>query len=486
MGRMHGPRYLAHMYVHFDPELMSRYDRSGPRYTSYPTAKQFCTDITPAEFAQAALASPGARTGSPLSLYVHIPFCRSPCFYCGCNKVVTRQAGMVDRYVRCLFTEIGLRSTCFDRGRYVEQLHFGGGTPTYLSPDCLAGIMDSIGSHFRLTSSPSRDYSIEIDPRTVDEGYLRRLSVLGFNRVSLGVQDFDSEVQLAINRIQPAALVAEIVSDARACGFRSINFDLIYGLPHQSVASFGATLDRAIEMRPERLAVYGYAHLPRMIKAQRQIRESDLPDAAARLELLQLAVTKLTAAGYLYIGMDHFALPSDSLAHAQASHTLHRNFQGYSTHADRDLVNFGVSSIGHIGPLYLQNDKSLVQYEANLGRGELPGQRGVRTNADDDLRADVIQQLMCYGDIDIATTSSRHDIDFDAYFSAELDRLSALVDDGLVVREPDHIRLTPAGQLLMRVVAMNFDKYSAAALPPAGAPGLQAQQAQQPRHSRLI
>jgi oxygen-independent coproporphyrinogen-3 oxidase len=457
-------------HVLFDPELMRRYDREGPRYTSYPTALQFREDLNPDAYQRAAAASAGARDGSPLSIYLHVPFCQSPCFYCGCNKIVTRELHRAEDYVGDLIAEIALRSAFFDSGREVEQLHFGGGTPTYLTPAQLSRVLGELGRHFRLIGAPSRDYSIEIDPRTVDDEYLERLTQYGFNRISLGVQDFDVGVQAAINRTQPAALVARLLGRARELGLRSINFDLIYGLPRQSLTTFGATLDEVIGMRPDRLAVYGYAHMPRLFKGQRQIKTADLPDARLRLSLLQLAVEKLTAAGYVYIGMDHFALPDDSLARAQREGTLHRSFQGYTTHASRDLVSFGVSAIGQVGTLYIQNHKQLPQYQEAVRRRVLPAQRGVTMTVDDILRRDVIQQLMCHGDVDFASTEARHGIRFAERFRDELDRMQVLVADGLVVCEPGRIRLTAAGRMLMRNVAMLFDAYARPAAGDAAPP----------------
>ena len=451
------------MAVHFDPELMRRYDREGPRYTSYPTAMQF-RELETHCYESAAATSRGAIDKSPLSLYVHIPFCYSPCFYCGCNKIITRQVERSDPYTARLFKEISMRSAYFDANREVEQLHLGGGTPTFLTPERLSALIDTLDRFFRLTNSATRDYSIEIDPRTVDAGYIRHLAELGFNRISIGVQDFDPEVQKAINRIQPIELVQQTLDSARENGFGSINFDLIYGLPRQSLASFSATLDRVIEMRPDRLAVYGYAHMPQVFKAQRQLQQSELPNAATRLALLQLAVNKLTAAGYLYIGMDHFALPSDSLAQARESGTLHRSFQGYTTHASRDLVSLGVSAIGHVGQLYIQNHKTLAGYNEAGDQGVLPSFRGVTMSADDVIRKDVIQQIMCHGTIDLPATERRFGIEFDAYFQAESARLATLVADGLIEASSRRIDLTPRGRLLMRNVAMAFDAYG-----PAGA-----------------
>jgi oxygen-independent coproporphyrinogen III oxidase len=411
------------MEIHFDPELMRRYDTEGPRYTSYPTATQFHEGIPPDAYEKAARNSRGALELEPLSLYVHIPFCFSPCFYCGCNKVITRQVGRADPYMQQLMTEISLRSAYFDRSRKIEQLHLGGGTPTFLPQSHLAALIGGLGRDFQLIDTPDRDYSIEIDPRTVDAGALQTLSGLGFNRVSLGVQDFDEGVQRAINRIQPAGLVERILEAARRWGFRSINFDLIYGLPRQSLSTFECTLDQVIAMRPDRLAVYGYAHMPKIFKAQRQILSADLPESALRLALLQLAVNKLTGSGYVYIGMDHFALPSDPLAQAQMNGTLHRSFQGYTTHASRDLISVGVSAIGQIGDLYIQNRKTLLEYAAALNNGVLPMHRGVTMSRDDAIRKDVIQQIMCHGSIDIPATERRQGIEFDAYFQAAMPRL---------------------------------------------------------------
>ncbi len=445
--------------VSFNTDLMRRYDREGPRYTSYPTAMQFRDGIDAGDYERAAAGSPGAVQGLPLSLYVHIPFCMTPCFYCGCNKIVTRHLARADNYVRHLLREIAHRGGYFGRERTVEQMHFGGGTPTYLPRQLLVEVIDKIDREFQLTDSGTRDYSIEIDPRGVDGEMLRLLASLGFNRISLGVQDFDENVQRAVNRLQPPEMVARVYGHARELGFRSINFDLIYGLPRQTPATFEATLERVIDMRPDRLAVYGYAHMPRVFKAQRQISPAELPDAALRLGLLQLAVEKLCEAGYVYIGMDHFALPDDSLAQAHRNGTLHRSFQGYTTHANRDLVNLGVSAIGQVGDLYVQNYKALGDYEGAVAGGLLPSSRGVRISRDDMVRRDVIQEIMCNGTVDMAAVEGRNGIRFESYFADELRRLGALQADGLVDVGERRITLTPAGRLLMRSVAMTFDAY---------------------------
>jgi oxygen-independent coproporphyrinogen-3 oxidase len=445
--------------VLFDPERMRRYDKEGPRYTSYPTARQFDHGIAPNAYEWAAATSPGAREDQPLSAYLHIPFCFAPCFYCGCNKIVTHRLDRIDAYVRHLLSEISLRRRYFAGSRTIDQMHFGGGTPTFLPKKRLTEIIDRLDREFQLTDAGDRDYSIEVDPRGADPGMLRMLAALGFNRISLGVQDFDENVQRAVNRVQPESRVARVYDTVRDLGFRSINFDLIYGLPLQTAASFSATLDRVIAMRPDRLAVYGYAHMPRLFKAQRQIRIEELPNAAGRLSLLQLAVDKLCGAGYDYIGMDHFALPGDSLARARHNGTLQRSFQGYTTHADRDLVAFGISAIGQIGGLYVQNHKTLKAYENAIASGALPATRGRAMTRDDRIRKDVIGAIMCQGMIDMKAIESRNDIVFEDYFAGELRRLQALQTDGLIEIGDRKIALTPVGRLLMRSVAMIFDAY---------------------------
>jgi oxygen-independent coproporphyrinogen-3 oxidase len=454
--------------VLFDTDSMRRYDRNGPRYTSYPTAQQFGEGIAPNAYEWAAAASRRAREGQPLSAYIHIPFCFSPCFYCGCNRIITHDLDRVDDYVRHLLAEISLRSRYFDRNRVIDQLHFGGGTPTFLPKRLLIEIVDMLDREFQLTDADDRDYSIEIDPRGTDHGMLQMLAAAGFNRISLGVQDFDENVQSAVNRVQPESTVARVYDVAQNLGFRSINFDLIYGLPLQTVSSFSGTLDRVVAMRPDRVAVYGYVHMPIMFKAQRQIRNDEPPNADVRLLLLQLAVSKLSEAGYEYIGMDHFALPGDSLAQAKQNGTLQRSFQGYTTHANRDLVAFGVSAIGQVGDLYIQNHKSLPDYQAAIASGALPSKRGRSMSRDDRVRKDVIDQIMCHGFVDIPAVETRNTIVFAEYFSRERQRLLTLQEDGLVELTNEHIALTPVGRLLMRNVAMIFDAYlDAVSQPPA-------------------
>jgi len=444
--------------VRFDSALMRRYDRAGPRYTSYPTALQF-KPLTAQQLEVATVGSSGQRELQPLSMYVHIPFCYSPCFYCACNKVVTHRLDRAEHYLQQLCREIELRSAHIDARRTVEQLHFGGGTPTFFPLKRLGALIDHLDNHFGLTADDERDYSIEIDPRTVNAEALRFLKAIGFNRISFGVQDLNEDVQRAVNRLQPLSMIEPLFEAARWLNFQSINVDLIYGLPLQTTTTFAETVEQIIRLRPDRLAVYGYAHLPQIFKAQRQIRWPDLPDAGTRLDLLNIAIAKLTAAGYEYIGMDHFALPRDTLARAQRDHTLHRTFQGYTTHAARDLIGLGVSAIGNVDQLYAQNHKDLATYAAAIDRNEIPIARGHALSNDDLIRRAVIQDIMCYGVVDMKDIEHSFAIDFRHYFAGELGALTTLEQDGLVECVADRITLTAAGRLLMRHVAMVFDAY---------------------------
>ncbi|WP_018880562.1 oxygen-independent coproporphyrinogen III oxidase [Thioalkalivibrio sp. ALE30] len=445
----------------FDPEILRRYDVSGPRYTSYPTAPQFHEGFDDRAYADAAQATNGADPARPLSLYVHVPFCDTVCFYCACNKVITGNYQRAQRYLAYLEREAALQGELFDAERTVGQLHFGGGTPTYLGDEDLRLVMALLGRHFRLDASAAREFSIEIDPRAVRPGTIPLLGELGFNRISLGVQDFDPDVQRAVNRIQPFEVTARAVEQARAHGFESTNFDLIYGLPLQTVETYTRTLERALELRPERLAIYNYAHLPQMFKTQRQIREADLPDAAEKLAILETTIERLTAAGYVYIEMDHFALPDDELAEAQRAGTLQRNFQGYSTRAEYDLVALGPTAIGKVGATYSQNLRELDAYYARLDAGRLPVFRGLELSADDRLRRDVISELMCHSRIDFAAIEARHGIVFGEVFADALGRLEGMQDDGLVRIEQGRLDVLPRGRLLLRNVAMAFDAYLA-------------------------
>lgn len=441
----------------FDPALISRYDKSGPRYTSYPTAVQFHAGFGEAEYRAAAAAS-NAKSG-PLSLYFHIPFCDTLCFYCGCNKVVTKNRARAAPYLACLHKEIALQAPLFDRSRRVDQLHWGGGTPTFISHDEMRALMRVTREHFSLRDDDGGEYSIEVDPREADDDTLAVLRELGFNRLSLGVQDFEEAVQRAVNRLQSEAETFAVMEAARRRGFKSISVDLIYGLPFQSVASFARTLDKIIAAAPDRLSVFNYAHLPEMFMPQRRIKEEDLPTPAQKLDILKMSIERLAAAGYVYIGMDHFARPDDELAIAQRKRTLYRNFQGYSTRAECDLVAFGITAIGMAGDTYAQNVKTLDEYYRRLDAGELPVYRGIALNADDLVRREVITQLICHFELDMQAIAARHAIDFPSYFATELHELAPMASDGLITLDDRYIRVSPAGRLLIRNVCMAFDRY---------------------------
>jgi oxygen-independent coproporphyrinogen-3 oxidase len=445
------------MQVCFDQDLIVRYGGRGPRYTSYPTALQFNDELTQAEYE--AKAKESNESDVPLSLYVHIPFCHSLCYYCGCNKIVTRNEDRVSRYMEMLYREIEMQSKLFDRKRKVEQLHFGGGTPTYLDKEQLGALMDHLRNSFTFDESEEHEFSIEVDPRTVDAERIRELRALGFNRLSLGIQDFYEPVQKAVNRAQSPEEVQALVDSAREAGFGSISFDLIYGLPLQTVETFDKTLDIAIAMKPDRLAVYNYAHLPERFKGQRMINADDIPSPETKLDLLHHTIDKLCDTGYIYIGMDHFALPDDELVLARENGTLQRNFQGYSTHRQCDLVSLGVSGIGGIGNMFAQNAVSTIEYEEIIERGELPIKKGLLIDDDDLLRAAVIQDLMCYDSLSYDDFGASHNIDFREYFEDEIKKLKVLEDDDLLELSDSGIGITPKGRLLLRNIAMTFDRY---------------------------
>jgi len=445
------------MQVYFDQDLIVRYGGRGPRYTSYPTALQFNDDLTADVYR--AKAKESNDSDVPLSLYVHIPFCHSLCYYCGCNKIVTRNEERVARYMEMLYREIEMQSELFDRNRKIEQLHFGGGTPTYLDKKQLGALMDHLRASFTFDESDDREFSIEVDPRTVDAERIRELWDLGFNRLSLGIQDFNEDVQKAVNRAQSPAEVQTLVDSARAAGFGSISFDLIYGLPHQTVESFDKTLDTVIAMQPDRLAVYNYAHLPQRFKGQRMINAEDIPAPETKLDLLHHTIDKLCDAGFIYIGMDHFALPEDELVIARKNGTLQRNFQGYSTHRQCDLIALGVSGIGGIGNMFAQNSISTIEYEEIIESGELPIVKGLLIDDDDLVRAAVIQDLMCYDSLSFDDFGARHNIDFREYFASEIEKLDVLEKDDLIALTDAGIEITPRGRLLLRNIAMTFDRY---------------------------
>jgi oxygen-independent coproporphyrinogen-3 oxidase len=463
------------MTTSFEPALLARCDRPGPRYTSYPSAPQFKPAFTAADFRRHARRSNEEPIPRDLSLYVHVPYCFSPCFYCGCNRIITRDHGRAAPYVERVIREAELVAPLFDRSRQLIQVHFGGGTPNFLTAAQLGELLDAFGKYFRFSNSPDRDFSIELDPRTVRDGDIAAYARMGFNRASLGVQDFDRTVQLAINREQSVEQTLKVIEDCRLHGFRSVNVDLIYGLPKQNPPGFGTTLDTILRVRPDRIAIYGYAHMPEVFKAQRHIVSADLPDAPRRVELLSLAIDKLTAAGYLHIGMDHFALPEDELGRALTNRSLHRNFMGYTTHADSDLIGLGVSSISHVGDSFSQNFRDLTSWEVAVDRGELPTWRGLELDEDDVIRADVIQRIMCRGEVDLRQVEQKYGLVFEEYFADALVQLVPLQHDGLVDVDPERIAATSRGRLLLRMIAMCFDRY-------LQAPAL----AERPRHSRVV
>jgi len=441
----------------FDDGLIAKYDQSGPRYTSYPTAVQFHDGFGPAEYKAAAAASnPG---GNPLSLYFHIPFCDTVCFYCACNKIATKDRSLAQPYLDRVYREIEMQAALFDGSRVVEQLHWGGGTPTFISDAQMRELMAVTRKHFPFADDDKGEYSIEVDPREADAGTMALLRDIGFNRLSLGVQDFDADVQRAVNRIQSQDETFAVIDAARAEGFRSVSVDLIYGLPFQSATSFRRTLERVLEAQPDRLSVFNYAHLPERFKPQRRINAEELPVAAEKVEILKMTGEVLARAGYGYIGMDHFARPDDELAVAQRDGTLYRNFQGYSTHADCDLLGLGVTSIGMVGNTYAQNVRTLDEYYARIDAGELAVFRGLELSKDDELRRDVITRLICHFTLDFGSIETLWGIELAKYFEAELKTLATLAEDGLIALRPDGIDVLPKGRLLIRNVCMVFDIY---------------------------
>jgi len=440
-----------------DPVLIRKYDAGGPRYTSYPTADRFVE-----AFGESALRDWLARRNiggfsQPLSVYVHLPFCGTLCYYCGCNKVVTRERSASAKYIGYLEKELSLLGGVLGAPQPIAQLHWGGGTPTFLSDAEMAALMVLLEARF--PRAPQAEVSIEVDPRGIEPGRMAKLAALGFNRVSFGVQDFDADVQKAVHRIQEEGETRRVVEEARASGFRSINVDLIYGLPRQTLDRFSTTLDKTLALQPDRIALYSYAHLPALFKPQRRIQSAELPGPETKLQLLSLAIGRLTRAGYAYIGMDHFARAGDELAVAQRQGRLHRNFQGYSTLPDSDLIGIGMSAIGRIGPTYYQNMKALDDYYAMLDDGVLPVQRGIELTADDLVRRAVIQALMCQFQVSIEAIELAHLIEFQGYFATELAELAPFESDGLVEVGPEWIKVTSRGRLLVRAVCMVFDRY---------------------------
>ncbi|QUX91871.1 oxygen-independent coproporphyrinogen III oxidase [Marinomonas sp. A3A] len=443
----------------WDSSLIAKYDLSGPRYTSYPTAPQFDASISKIALIDKMLMPSEA----PLSLYFHIPFCANLCYYCACNKIVTKQYEKGAEYVELLGEEMRLRSLMLDHSREVTQLHFGGGTPTFLTEELIDALFDNIQQHFNLINDGTQDYSVEIDPREISLSKLKLLTKKGINRISIGVQDFDIKVQEAIHRVQPVEMVATLVDDARKLGIRSINFDLIYGLPYQSIEGFKKTLEQVIQLSPERISLFNYAHLPDRFRAQRRISDESLPISSMKLELLRMSTEYLISAGYEYIGMDHFAKPTDSLAIAQKQGQLQRNFQGYTTHAGTDLVAFGVSAISDLNGVYIQNHTDLSIYRSSIEKGQLAIAKGYISDLDDRIRHQVIMTLISQFELNVVVIEKKYNIDFFEYFSEEMERLTPMVKDGMLDIDcsgmQTTIKVTERGRLLIRCICMVFDKY---------------------------
>ena len=440
-------------------ELLRKFDVSGPRYTSFPTADRFVEAFTADDYAQALTQRRDglAARSMPLSIYVHIPFCESLCYYCACNKIITKHHDRAAPYLRYLSREVDLHTALIGVGQTINQLHLGGGSPTFLSDSELRELMAMLRRSFSF--APAGEYSIEIDPRTMDPARLETLAELGFNRLSFGVQDFDPAVQKAVHRVQPAEQVFALIGAARAKGFESINVDLIYGLPRQSPESFDRTLEQVKLLRPNRIALYAYAHLPERFKPQRRIATVELPGGAAKVAMLSRSLHAFREAGYVYVGMDHFALPQDPLAIAKRQGRLHRNFQGYSTQPDCDLIGLGVSSIGRIGATYSQNAKTMDEYCDYLDQGQFAVVRGLALSRDDLVRRAVIMALMCQGHVLFESIELAYLLEFHAYFAKELEDLQALVDQGLVSIDEAGIQVTAQGWFFVRAVAMVFDRY---------------------------
>jgi oxygen-independent coproporphyrinogen-3 oxidase len=440
-------------------DLLRQYDVSGPRYTSYPTADRFVEAFEADDYALALSQRRGgsAALALPLSLYIHVPFCESLCYYCACNKIITKHHEKAADYLRYLSREVDLHTALIGTGQSVSQLHLGGGSPTFLNDEELRGLMAMLKRNFNF--APGGEYSIEIDPRTIDARRLDTLAELGFNRLSFGVQDFDPAVQKAVHRVQPAEQVFSLAAAARERGFESINIDLIYGLPKQSPESFDRTLAQVVTLKPDRIALYAYAHLPERFKPQRRIHVEDLPSAGSKVSMLSRSMSAFVGAGYVYVGMDHFALPEDALAVAKRQGRLHRNFQGYSTQPDCDLIALGVSSIGRIGATYSQNAKTLEAYYDALDHGRFPVVRGLALTRDDLVRRAVIMALMCQGHVQFESIELAFLIEFRSYFAKEMEALQALDDQGLVALEDCGIQVTSKGWFFVRAVAMVFDRY---------------------------
>ncbi len=444
--------------VKFDLELIKKYDKPAPRYTSYPTAAEFSEEVDENIFRNKILESNERK--SPLSLYFHIPFCESACHFCACNVIISRRKEVVEPYLQYLFREIEQTSSLIDRDRKVVQYHWGGGTPNYMNKEQMKSLFEKSKEHFEFDENA--EISIEIDPRYIDEEGVHFLRELGFNRLSFGIQDFNPKVQEAVNRIQPEEMIFNVMKWAREAGFESVNIDLIYGLPYQTLETFTDTVEKTIKLNPDRIAVFNFAYVPWLKPLQRNIIEEALPPAQVKLDILKMTIEKLTDAGYIFIGMDHFAKPDDELAVAQRERTLHRNFQGYTTKAGAELFGFGATSISMLYDIYAQNYKKIRDYYHSIDAGRLPTARGVLLNEDDIIRRDVIMKLMCHFRLVKSEVEKAHGIDFDEYFKSEMEELKQLEEDGLIKIYPDRIDVTPAGRLLIRNIAVTFDIYTKA------------------------
>lgn len=443
--------------LQWDAQLIRQYDLSGPRYTSYPTAPQFSETFSAEDFNAAVERSNASQR--PLSLYFHIPFCDTLCFYCGCNKVVTNNKGRAKPYLDSVVREIAMQAERFDTRRPVKQLHWGGGTPTFINCDEMSLLMNATRQHFNLVDDESGEFSIEIHPGRVTASTMEHLRNLGFNRVSMGVQDFDLRVQKAVNRYNTLEDVTSLMEALRLQNYHSISMDLIYGLPLQTRQSFATTLNRVIDLSPDRLSLFNYAHLPHLFKSQALIKEEELPSAEQKLDILQMSIEMLQNAGYVYIGMDHFAKPEDSLVQAQRAGVLQRNFQGYSTHGDCDLIAMGVSSISSFGGVYVQNAKNVEQYQKLIDKGESASIRGFTLSAEDHLRQFVINQLICQFSLSFNDIQQYFSVDPKIHFQSELEELAPMMEDGLLLVNDDGIQIQNVGRLLIRRVCMVFDEY---------------------------
>ncbi len=443
----------------FNEKLIEKYDASGPRYTSYPTAANFHSEFLINRYVNSVAKSNEDLVPQGLSLYVHIPFCDTVCYYCACNKIVTKDKSKAVDYLRYLRREIELKGKMFDKDREVLQLHFGGGTPTFLNDTQITELVGAIAGNFTLINDATRDYAIEVDPRSVSAERIAALRSAGFNRLSFGVQDFHPRTQQAVNRIQPLQQVQQLVQAARDAGYKSVSMDLIYGLPFQTQASFAQTIEAVLELRPDRLSIFNYAHLPERFKPQRRINESDLPPAQEKLAIYQNTIQQLTEGGYVFIGMDHFSLPQDELAQAQQRRQLHRNFQGYTTHTDCNLVSFGTSAISYMDDCYTQNHYTTGEYYRELDSGNLPIAKGLCLTPDDQLRRYIIMELLCHFVLDIDRLEKKFELDFNSYFRSELSRLESMQDDGLLEISDKALVITPRGRLLARAICMVFDRY---------------------------